>query len=150
MYSSPGQNSLGLVGGKQAILQKSPEEIVLFLLKNDTSELFNSVQYWPVNFYTHIKRLLEARQIFLFFEGDRITGACGWACIDDTKDVNKVRWTLPDNITDGKILYISFAVLDKKANMFLIKRAFESMGYRNKVCQVRWGNRKRQHNFQKG
>lgn len=128
------------LGSTQGTLQRSPKEIADYILSHNVEHRLDSALYWNDNFNLHIQRLVDAGQMILFLDGDEIRGACGWACVNKAEGINKIRWELPENITSGRILYITLCVLDEKSNMFLVKKFFEDIGMRDKIDRVFWYN----------
>jgi hypothetical protein len=78
-----------------------------------------------------------------------IIGICGWVLINDTKDVNKLTWTLPEDITNGDILYITIAVLTNGISTLKIKKIFEEMGIKKRIKRVFWINSLKRKMFTK-
>lgn len=122
-----------LVGNTSILIR----EIREFVLEQEVFQ--KSAKQFPDNFKEHWERLREVNQIMLFGE---IEGICSWAIIreEDKKDINKIRWILPDNISSGNVLYIDVCVLTKGASIFKIKKLFEEMGYRKFIKEVFWFN----------
>jgi len=152
--SSLGQPQLEVVGGRSTSQKRLIEELANFILANNRKGRFNSAMYFADNFNTHIRRLVEAKQMMVFRRqgcSDKcIVGLCGWMLVDSTKGFNKIRWEMPEDIAGGHILYITIAVLTEGARIFQIKKMFEDMGYRDKVDRVYWNNGVKRTIFSKG
>ena len=131
--------NLELVGGEPLTLPRLHKDISDYIFDHNDKGQFNSALYHRDNFGKHIRRLLEVKQVLIFKSGDELKGVCGWALVNDMSKVNKLRWTLPEDITNGNILYVSFAALDKESNIFNIKTFFETNRFRNKINRVFWG-----------
>ena len=145
-YLSRGQLELMVLGGGPLPLRKSlAEDLFKFMLENKGNLVIHP--NWKDNLKHQLLRLLDVGQLLAYVREGKLVGLFGWAFIDDINSVNKVRWTLPDDITGGKILYLSFAILFKGEQMGLVKRYFEETGTRDRINQVYWGNIKRSKNY---
>ena len=93
------------------------------------------------NYYRQLLHLLDKDQIFIErnSNGDLIS-VCGWARIhaEDRWRVNKVNWTLPEEITQGELLYISFCVV-YEGDVHNIRRELRRRCGRE-VSEVYWFN----------
>jgi hypothetical protein len=142
--------SLELVGGKLPTSPRLHKEIADFILDNNTEGRFNSALRHNDSFRSHIKRLVDEGQMMVFYKHGKIVGCCGWALVHDRNSIDKLTWKLPDNITDGRILYVSVAVLTGGAKILWIKDLLEKRGYRDKVDSIFWVNSVRRRMFKKG
>jgi len=107
-----------------------------------------SIWYHKENFINYFKRLMDENQVIVL-KDKSLMGMCSWVQIneEDFVKLNKLRWTLPEKIHDGNILYITMCVLERNASMFGVKRKLEELGMRDKVKEVRWYNYAKGHPF---
>ena len=113
-------------------------EVEKFISEND-KKYFETRRQWYKNYYRQLMRLIDKNQLLIERDGDNnIIGICGWARIkkSDEWKINKIRWSLPDNITDGDILYISFCVL-KGGHVHNIRRELKRR-YDHEVNETFW------------
>lgn len=78
---------------------------------------FESRHWYPDGFTRHFNALIAAGQVMTFTDSnDEIYGLCSWFLTDEghQKDINKIRWTLPDQYTQGNILYVSSCVTSEE------------------------------------
>ena len=118
------------------------DDIAKFIL-NTPSEVFKTAFYWSVNSVEFIRRLYDENFIMVFVDNKshhNIYGLCVWACINESDKhfINKVRWTLPDDVRGGKILYIGLVILTMDCEVWQIKDKLEELGYRKKIKEVLW------------
>lgn len=111
------------------------EDIILFILIKD-EDVFSTIKQWPESFKIFIKRLYDENFIIVSHVDNKITGICCWCLLndEDSNKVNKIRWVLPKNITDGDILYIPMC-LGKTSGL---KEIFTDMNYRKKAKEILW------------
>lgn len=132
-----------LVGGEQLTSQRSLKEIREYILSKNNGHCFDSAMRFKSNFDTHIRRLAEAQQIALYKQDGKIVGAVGWIWTDDTYTLGKGYWYTPKDITQGKILYVSFAALDEGVRLSdwikLLRKQTTTRG----TEEVHWGHYKR-------
>ena len=114
------------------------DEIVTLVEENDTSEKLLVHPNWLENFREHVRRLLGVGQVLGYCYNNRLVGVCGWALVDDSNRVNKIRWTLPDNITTGHILYVTFGVITSGCRIGEIKKFFDGPEMTSKFDEVKW------------
>lgn len=126
-----------LVGGEQGISQKLHKDITDYILSR---HCFDSAIKYSDSFNTHIRRLAEAGQIALYTRGSKITGIMGWMWIDDILAARKTFWATPEEIINGKILYISFAALDKGVKIYDVLKLLRKEANRRGTKEVRWAN----------
>lgn len=124
-----------------------------FIVQYDADRLFEKtrVEHYK-NYFSHLLRLYSYRQILVQRkDGDQIVGVCGWIRIfpQDEHDINKVRWTYPQNISDGNILYVTFCVVKPgEGNLLGFRRRLkELIGY--KVDEAWWFNMPENRFFRK-
>ena len=113
-------------------------EIERFIEQHGNRQFETRRDYYS-NYYLQLMRLLESDQLLLQRDLDgKLIGACGWAMVnkDDEWKINKVRWTLPENITIGDELYISFCVLTT-GSVWEIRRELKKR-YDKEVSEVYW------------
>lgn len=115
------------------------KDIVDFVL-SVPSERLSTIHNFKDNFELMIQRLIDRNYIMVFHEGSTITGICCWCLVnrENQGDINKIRWILPKDLTNGNILYIPVCVLTSSARSLDIKRKFEELGYRKKIKEVLW------------
>lgn len=123
--------------------------VVDFIKNNDIYGSFKSIATYRQNFVDHMKKLLEVGQIMVCEVDGDLRGLCSWIITDDKRflEINKIRWTMPENISAGNILYVDTIVLSDGISVFGIKRKFEDMGYRNFIKEVKWFNMVSGHKF---
>ena len=119
------------------------EDVYRFIL-NTPAETFESCVLWKNNFVRYLRRLYDENFIFVYHEGNEIKGLCGWFLTDDdNKDyINKIRWTLPEDITSGDVLYVGFCILTENCEMLKIKEKFKEIGIRDKIKEAIWFRKK--------
>lgn len=117
----------------------------------DKDKRFQSRYYWRKQFNEHFNKLINLGQVITFRDRGRLTGFCTWVLTDEDRknDINKSRWTLPENVSEGDILYIDNAVIDERDNIFQVKKYF-SENYKHTVKKVFWFNSGRGRVFKKG
>lgn len=116
-----------------------PIDIINFIIRNG-GERFETISYFYENFKIYINKIFNLNQIMVFHSGNELRGVCTW-CLIHEKDkygINKIRWTFPEDIETGEILYISSCVLLKGCSIFKIKNLFEKMEYRKRIKEVSW------------
>jgi hemolysin-activating ACP:hemolysin acyltransferase len=98
-------------------------EIGKLMEQYDTHRVFETRHRWRKEFEEHFRRIIEARQVVTFRENEKLVGFCSWAIVDKERklDINKARWTLPEDISSGDILYIDACVLRSPSNIFKIR-----------------------------
>ena len=119
------------------------KEIRDYILSRNTEHQFDSALRYSVNFDTHIRRLAESNQIALYKQGDKIVGAVGWIWSNDTYMLSKGYWYTPQDIVRGKILYVSFAALDKGVKLSDWIRLLRKQTVSRGTEEVHWGHHKR-------
>lgn len=114
-------------------------EIAEFVINNDTDGLFLSAAKNKDEFVKAIDRMNEVEQVIVFRNGEDLCGALGWVFTNDTEKhiLSKQVWRLPDQITQGDILYLSFIATKGNCNVVGIKTMFEQMGYRKRITRRR-------------
>lgn len=117
----------------------SAEQIADFILENDNKNVFPSARLNRDQFVQAIKRLNNLNYVIVFRNGDSLQGVLGWYFVSDFNkhEATKATWRLPDNITDGDILYLSFIETKGDCDIVAIKTMFEDMGYRKKITRRR-------------
>lgn len=112
------------------------DDIAKFIL---TEPEFYTALYWQDNFLNYIKRLYKKDLILVFTDGV-IKGIFCWFLInkEDEDKINKKRWTLPENIIDGDMLYVGVCILNMGCNISQIRKYFENLEYRKKFKEVTW------------
>lgn len=118
----------------------TPEDIIRFVLSNDSGEVFQTAKYHMTNFSLFVTKLFEANQGIVYTNKDgNIAGICLWAMVkeEDRDRVNKTRWLLPDNITDGENLYVGLCLVTFGCNILKIKTYLEGR-YTGKVKEAYW------------
>ena len=120
-----------VLGGGPLPLQKLLAKVIVKYIKdNDTLQKMLVHPKWESSLEEQVLRLLSVNQVLGYTRKGQLTGVFGWALIDDIKKVNKIRWTLPDNIISGHILYVSFGVLDKEERIGLVKKFFDESDFK--------------------
>ncbi len=99
------------------------KEIDRFIEEMDVQNFFHTRKVWHENFIKHFEKIMAARQVLTFRRERKLVGLCSYCIItkDREHDINKVRWTLPENISEGNIFYIDICLLRKRASIFKIK-----------------------------
>lgn len=119
----------------------SPEEISAFLTEHDIHGSFKTRHNFPENFVNHFNQIISLKQILVFREQEKLSGFCSWVFTDEKhkKEINKTTWKLPDNITDGDILYIDACCLTNRSDMFKLTKRLKHL-YRKHIKEVFWFN----------
>lgn len=102
-------------------------------------EYFSTRKSYYANYYHQLLTLLGHNQIIIERDShDHIMAVCGWACIskDGEWDVNKIRWTLPEKVCGGNVLYVSFCVSNADHIHHIRQKLIRR--YRNEVDEVYW------------
>lgn len=122
--------------------QKDVSEIANFIIQNDTNNKLIAVvdkYYW--NFLKHIDRLYDKDQILMqrSVSGD-LVALCGWARIRSTDEaqLNKITWALPDDISTGNILHITFCIVHGGQTHLFRRELNKMMG--REIDQICWFN----------
>ena len=119
------------------------KEIEKFIEENDVHHVFDTRFHWHHNFVRHWEKLIAANQVVTFRNSDnnRLMGLCSYCLVKDEnkKEINKSRWTLPDDISNGDIFYFDVCLLKTGASMFKIKQ-YLSDKYKSSVKKVFWFN----------
>lgn len=124
-------------------------EIDAFIEKEDVKRVFTTRYKYRDNFELHFKKIIAVRNMVTFRNDGKLTGLCSWVLVDDEskKDINKLTWLLPDNISRGDILYVDICLLNSAANIFDVRR-FLKEKYADKVRKVYWFNMSSRRIFQ--
>ena len=88
-------------------------EVERFISENDDDNFQTRERHYR-NYFCQLLRLLYANQLIIQRDDDNnIVGVCGWIKIEreDEWKINKLTWDVPENISRGNILYISFCIL---------------------------------------
>ena len=108
-------------------------------ISNYGNERFETRRKYYKNYYCQLARLFDSDQL-LILRGleNEIIGVCGWIRVkqNDEWKINKITWTLPEEILNGENLYISFCVLKGK-NMWSIRKKIKEI-YDKKINEVFW------------
>lgn len=115
------------------------QEIVDFVLDNDKENIFASARLNKHQFEESVFRLNAFKQVIVFKNEDKLWGVLGWYFVTDENkhEASKATWRLPNNITNGDILYLSFISTKGNCDVLAIKKMFEEMGYRKKITRRR-------------
>lgn len=115
------------------------EDISGFILSNP-SEVFDTARVWVENFKAMIARLADKNYILVFSHDGKIEGVCGWCFIneEESRKINKIRWTLPADIEDGEIFYGVFCVLRGSSSMWRLKNKLENSWGVSKCKERLW------------
>ena len=119
------------------------DDIREYVLSKNNGHCFDSVMRYRANFDTHLRRLLEAEQVALCMKDGKIAGVVGWAWVDDTYMCGKGSWYTPADIQNGKILYVSFAALDKGVKLSAWVKLLRKETIKRGTEEVHWGHYKR-------
>lgn len=117
------------------------KEIEKLIEETDVHRAFSSRFTWHANFVKHFEQILKAKQIVCFRHKGMLMGICSWAIVtrESKKDINKSRWTLPENISEGDMFYVDVCLLRGDANIHQIKDYLKAR-YRPTVKEVFWYN----------
>lgn len=137
-----------LAGGQSQQQNLLRDIVCKFIVDNGKNNILVH-KAWEESFKEHIKRLMDNGTLIGLIYDNRLVGTLGYAFIDDLKRINKLRWTLPENIKDGRILYVSHAVMVQPASVLIAKAYLEEIETRKKVDEIMWGNFKKGKNFKK-
>ena len=117
----------------------SSEFIADFVLSNDKDDVFKSAKKNRDEFVNAIRRLNHIDHIIVYSKDGQLCGVFGWFFIkeENKHEVGKQIWRLPDNLTDGDILYLAFILTIEKCDLIATKRIFEDLGYRKRINKIR-------------
>ena len=117
----------------------SSEYLADFILNNDKDDTFKSAQYNRGQFVDALRRLNYLEQIIVFSKDGVLCGVFGWFFItEETKEqVSKQIWRLPDNLTDGDILYLAFILTTEPCDLIATKKLLEDGGIRSRIKKIR-------------
>ena len=130
----------------------SVNEIEDFMNRHDALGVFDTRRFWPDNFKIHFVKIIAANQIVTFRDENNLAGLCSWMFVDENNkhDINKIRWTLPENIENGDIAYIDVCLLRNDVNIYRL-REFLNINVKPFVKEVYWynspGGRVARHKF---
>ena len=115
-------------------------EIEAFINEHDKKGVFSTKDKHPVEFRVHFQRIIEAGQMVAMYDRHGLCGFCSWVICDGrTKhDINKSKWTLPNDISSGNILYIDICILVRDASIFDIKNRLAKMCREKNIDKVFW------------
>lgn len=117
------------------------DDIAKFILRTPT-DVFKTAYYWTNHFMEYLQRLYNENFIMVFVDEPthELRGLCCWCLVskENEHEINKVRWILPANITDGDILYVGICILTDGCSVYEIKKKFESMGIRKRIKESLW------------
>ena len=101
------------------------EEIEQIMDTYDNKGVFSTRFHYRKSYYAHYIKLISNGHVMTFRENykDSLRGFCAWILVDEKtkKDINKVRWLLPNEIDKGNILYIDTCVTTSKAMIYNIR-----------------------------
>ena len=117
----------------------STNQIEKFIDKRDKEGHFATKDRWHENFEDHFNKLMNVRQVITYREKGDLVGLCSWALVDNKskQKINKSRWLLPENVSEGDILYVDTCLLQAPASIFKVKRFLEEK-YRPGIKEVFW------------
>lgn len=117
----------------------SSEDIANFVL-DCPSSVFDTARQWHVNFRFLIDRLFDKNLILVFSRGAEITGVCGYCFVNekDKSGINKIRWTLPENITNQDMLYVVVCVLKNDCNIWEIRKELKRVCVNRNTKEALW------------
>jgi len=131
------------LGFIQATSQRSAKEISEFILSHNNEHQFDSASRFSINFHNHIRRLVEAGQVVEYTQDGKLVGVVGWIWTDSTATLDKGYWLTPKDVTQGKILYVSFAALNKGIKLYDWIRLLRNETIKRGTEAVHWGHYKR-------
>ena len=115
-------------------------EIDDFIVRNDKGGRIIATRYDHLdNYFFHIERLLNAGQLMIQRnDKGEISAVCGWILTtkEHEHEINKITWVLPNEISNGDILYVSFSVI-ADGNIHLFRREFRKL-LCDKVVEAFW------------
>ena len=107
----------------------------------DREGVFDTRHRYAKNYYIHYIKLITCGHVMTFRDdiSGILKGFCSWVLVHNgnMNDVNKVRWTIPDNIKDGNILYITSLLTTSSFMICKIRKAFRGM-FKDKIERVLW------------
>lgn len=117
----------------------SAVEIADFIIDNDSDNLFTSASINRGQFIPAIERLDKLKQVIVFKNEGALWGVLGWYFVSDANkhEATKACWRLPEDITSGDILYLSFIATKGNCDVLGIKQMFEQWGYRKRITRRR-------------
>lgn len=122
--------------------QKDVADIANFIIRNDkNNQLIAAVDKYYWNFLKHIDRLYDCKQILMQRNvSGGLVGLCGWARINpaDETQVNKITWELPDDISTGTILHITFCIVVGGRTHMFRRELNQLLG--TEIDEIHWFN----------
>ena len=118
-------------------------EIDQFIDQVDQQEVFSTRLIHNENFGKYFEKLIKLGQVATFRDVDdgRLRGFLAWMIVDEDrkKEVNKINWKIPDNVSSGDIFFVGACALQYPQNMWILKEHFKRKIQRDfpqvkKVC----------------
>lgn len=115
------------------------QQIARFVLENDKNKIFESARLNRYQFEETVFRLNAYEQVITFDNNGELWGVLGWYFVTDENkhEATKAVWRVPNNCTQGDILYLSFIATKGDCDIVAIKTMFENMGYRKRITRRR-------------
>lgn len=115
----------------------SSEFIANFIINNDSDDIFSSAKLNVEEFVEAVRRLNNIDHIIVFEEDGVLKGVFGYYFVneDEKHKATKAIWRLPDNLTDGDVLYLAFILTIEKCDLWATKEILEK--YRDKIKKIR-------------
>lgn len=112
------------------------EDIVEYVLKE--GDTFSSARQNKEEFTNAVRRMNDAGQVIISEHNGKLDGACGWYFLNEDNKYfgTKITWRLPEDISQGDILYVSFVVLNHTSVLW-VKEWFD-FNVRKRIKKVRW------------
>lgn len=113
----------------------SSEFIARFVLDNDKDGLFKSARLNKEEFINAVSRMNKENQVIAFNNNGILSGVLGWCFTTEERkhELGKQVWRLPDNITDGDILYLSFIATIGNCDVLAVKKLFKDIGVTKRI-----------------
>lgn len=88
-------------------------DVERFIEENDDGRFGTRKNHWG-NYFCQLSRLWNAKQLIVQRNDvGTVVGVCGWLRVkkEDEYGINKIKWQIPENISKGQTIYVSFCVL---------------------------------------
>jgi len=118
------------------------DEIESLMDSYDKNGVFATRSHYQKSFYVHFIRLINEGHVMTFRNKEGVLkGFCSWVIVDkkSKKEINKIKWLLPDNINEGNIMYIPACLTTERKMMRTIKESL-SRRFGDIVDEAAWFN----------
>ena len=127
--------------------QVTVDQIEKLMDRYDKRGVFRTRHNYGVGFRAHFNRLIAAGQVMtakMWANRKMVHGFLSWILIDEQrkKDVNKVMWVLPEDCSQGDILYITACLTAERGGVYKFRERLTAK-LKDKVKEVIWFNTER-------